>query len=344
MNFPVAQTKTNIFLKSNKLSLALFDWIFVITGGLVFALPFVLLMGEEGLGRSDVVRWYFWINALISSPHVYATYVRLNRKINEGKVHFTVGLPGYFLLVGVLFYASHIGYFIEAMTAVNVWQSFHYLRQVYGVGRLFDGNKNMTSFDRKIRYWSYHLPMPALILGRWDMLYEVWKGQTQAFKPFDFSDQLMTVLWIIAATGVTIGLAGEIKTYIKNKHSYSPANLFNYFVYMGIHIYGFVTISHYQRGFFAITIFHAIQYLGLVWQQERKVAVMKRKKWIPEIPNIIGFTCFWIVLFLLGYGYEQKVTVALNSYWMQASTMLLAAVSAHHYTVDTFIWRRKAGI
>ena len=59
----------------------LFDWFSIITGGLLFALPFVLMMGEERLSRGDTIRWYFWMNALISSPHVYATYVRLQRKI-----------------------------------------------------------------------------------------------------------------------------------------------------------------------------------------------------------------------------------------------------------------------
>ena len=120
-------------------------------------------------------------------------------------------------------------------------------------------------------------------------------------------------------------------------------SLINYLVFWGIHAYGFVILTHYQRGFFAVTIFHAVQYLALVWILERKTAIEKGGSWYPRLPNILGFAAFWSALFILGYGYEQKVTVALNNYWMEASTILLASVSAHHYFVDAFIWRKKTG-
>jgi hypothetical protein len=68
-----------------------------------------------------------------------------------------------------------------------------------------------------------------------------------------------------------------------------------------------------------------------------------RSRSLTYVPNLAGFSIFWLFLFALGYGYEQKLTVALTSYWTQASAILLGAISAHHYTVDTFIWRRKVG-
>jgi hypothetical protein len=111
-----------------------FEWFFVVSGGMALALPLVLWLGETGLSRSDTIRWYFWINALISSPHVYSTYVRLHRKTREGKVTWWLGFPTYFAIAGLLAVVSWQGFFIEAMTAVNVWQSYHYVRQVYGVG------------------------------------------------------------------------------------------------------------------------------------------------------------------------------------------------------------------
>jgi hypothetical protein len=59
---------------------------------------------------------------------------------------------------------------------------------------------------------------------------------------------------------------------------------------------------------------------------------------------LAGFALFWAALFLLGFGWEQKVTRALEHWWLQASPLVLAGVSGHHYTVDSFFWRRAAGL
>ena len=194
----------------------LFDWLFVITGGLVFALPFVFIMGEQRLSRGDTIRWYFWVNALISSPHVYGTYVRLQRKINEKKISLHLGFPAYFVIVGLMYVAAHFNYLIEAMTIINVWQSFHYLRQTYGVGCLYGLRNKMDKTMIKLRYWAYHLAMPALIFGRWDTIYQAWGGKTYTFRPVHFGEHFMTAMWGIAAIGVLIGLYVEYKNFRLN--------------------------------------------------------------------------------------------------------------------------------
>lgn len=320
-----------------------FEWLFVITGGLAVCLPFVLWMGEDALGRTDKIRWYFWINALISSPHVYSTYIRVHRKIAEGKLPWWLGLPGYFGVVGLMAVGSAAGYFIEVMTAVNVWQSFHYVRQSYGVGCLYGRQEKFDDTDRRLRWWAYHLVFPALILGRWDTIYHVWGGKTYSFIPMDFSATVLTCLWTVAALGGAAALAAEWRLARNNGARYNPASLLCYLVCMGIHAYGFVVASHFQRGFFAVTVFHSVQYLALVWITERRQALQRGVRWVAVAPNLVGFAAFWTFLFVLGYGYENHVTVALSSYWTQASAVLLAAISAHHYTIDSFIWRRSAG-
>ena len=54
-----------------------FEWMFVVLGGLPLYLPILLLLGERGLSSNDPIYWYFWVNAAISSPHVWSTYARL---------------------------------------------------------------------------------------------------------------------------------------------------------------------------------------------------------------------------------------------------------------------------
>jgi uncharacterized membrane protein len=37
---------------------------------------------------------------------------------------------------------------------------------------------------------------------------------------------------------------------------------------------------------------------------------------------------------IVGFGWEQKLTMARAQYWLLAPTILLVAVSVQHYTVD----------
>ena len=80
-----------------------------------------------------------------------------------------------------------------------------------------------------------------------------------------------------------------------------------------------------------------------MWWLERSQAIERGYRWIEKIPNLVGFVLFWTVLYFVGLGYESKFSVAMNVFWIQASAVLLSAISAHHYTVDTFLWRRTAG-
>lgn len=320
-----------------------FEWLFVVTGGLALALPLVWWLGEQGLTRTDLVRWYFWTNALISSPHVYATYVRLARKIRERRVSWLWGLPGYGAAIALLTAASWAGYFIEAMTLVNVWQSFHYVRQSYGVACMYGRQDHYDAQDRRLRWWGFHLIFPMLVLGRWDTVYTAWQGRTYSFMPMQMGTTIMSVLWAVAAVGVLVALLGEARLISRNGRRYSPTGLVCFLTAIGIHVYGFVVLSHFQRGFFAVTIYHSMQYLALLWVTEHRQAAARGWRWAQLVPGAVGFALFWGCLFALGYGYEQKVTVALSSYWTQASAILLAAVSVHHYTVDTLIWRRSVG-
>src|SRR5205807_10139645 len=154
-----------------------FDWLFIVLGGIPLFLPFLFFMGESGLSKSAPVYWYFWMNAVTSAPHVYSTYCRLGRKIGEGMVTGWMGFPCYALCVGLLALASVKGFFLQAMTGVNVWQSVHYVRQVYGVSRLYGRGEFADARVRRLSYYAFHLSMPLFVLGRWHTLYTVWGGR-----------------------------------------------------------------------------------------------------------------------------------------------------------------------
>jgi hypothetical protein len=322
---------------------SLFEWFFVISGGLALFLPFILLIGERELQYEQFIHWYFWLSAIIGSPHVYSTYVRQHRKIQEGRSSWWLGIPSYVGIVGLLTLIHHFGWFLEAITAINVWQSFHYLRQTYGVACLYGTQRKMDSTDRRLRWWAYHFFFPYLIIGRWDMLYDAWGGQSYSFIPMNFDESLMKLLGAFAVMGVYTQVIAECRLIVRNGRDYRPSGLICYAICLGIHYYGFMVLSHFHRGFEAVTFFHALQYLALVWVLERKQRAAAGNRWIVSVPNLAGFLIFWAVLFFLGYGWEQHLTTSLQHWWLIASTILLSSISAHHYLVDSFIWRRSVG-
>jgi hypothetical protein len=321
-----------------------FEWMFVLTGGLAIALPILFYLGETRLGSSNEILWYFWINTIVSSPHVYATFVRLQRKISTGKTSWWLGWPLYLAMVFGLGLLTFTGFFVEAMTAVNVWQSWHYVRQTYGISCLYGTQDQFTDSDRRLRWWAYHLVFPLLIFGRMDQLYTVWAGASSPhIIPFAIGIW-MSPLWFLAYAGIYIAIMAEVRLYLRNRQNYNPMGLICYLLCIGVHYYGFMVESHYQRGFFAVTIFHATQYLALVWFMERKTAPQSARMWLQRVPNLLGFMLFWAVLYLIAYGYEQNlVTWVSNVSWPQFGTVLMAGISVHHYIVDSFIWRRSVG-
>jgi hypothetical protein len=107
-----------------------------------------------------------------------------------------------------------------------------------------------------------------------------------------------------------------------------------------VHVYGFLSISHYQRGFFAVTIFHAVQYLALVWLKDAERPWARRAA-LQSVRSAraLGFPLFWGAIFAAGYVWENHVSALGRVVSPVLPAILLAAVSAHHYLVDSLIWR-----
>jgi hypothetical protein len=343
-----------------------FELNFIVLGGLPIFLPLVMCMGESMLGSTNPIAWYFWMNATISAPHVYSTYVRLARKIDEGKISEVCGLPTYLAIVFLLSVVAISGNLLQILTVINVWQSFHYVRQVYGVSRIYDrrlGSGNGNQIDsqatdpqarnKRARWWqdpsflAYHLAMPLFVLGRWNMLFIAWNGKaSEVIMPVRMPDSLMILCVVLAVLALLIGLNYEWQKF-SSRPVYNPISLINLIVYFAIHMFGFLSITFYQRGFFAVTIFHAIQYLALVCWTEGRVTVQKGLSFATVCkfsPVLVAFLSFWLLIFIPSYIWQGNVIDALDRFWPHhLAGILLYAVSAHHYCIDTFLWRAKIG-
>ena len=344
-------TSSELNIKSGIKALSLggasrFDVFFIVFGALPLFLPFIWYLGEQGLSSTTPFAWYFWMSSTVSAPHVYGSYIRVHRKIQEHKIHAFWGLPCYALVAGLLAFAAFKGKFVEAATAINVWQSYHYLRQVYGVSRFIVRADSEPDLVRKLSFNAYHLAMPLFILGRWDTLFTVWGGKASStIIPVRMPDNVMFICWILAAAGIVCAIACELVRLYKSEKAFNVLPLLNVIVFYVLHWYGFLSVTYFQQGFFAVTCFHAVQYMSINWLMESKrtgdntlTARIMRK-----FPVRFSFVLFWLSIFFLGFVWESWLSPITNQLWAKMSMILLMAVSAHHYTVDTRIWRKQAG-
>src|SRR6202011_5682994 len=112
---------------------------------------------------------------------------------------------------------------------------------------------------------------PLFVFGRWDTLYTVWRGiPSNVIIPVHFPPLFMNACWALFCGAVGLGLLAEARKMGRGLRSYDPIGLVTMLAFYVIHAYGFLSVSHYQRGFFAVTIFHGVQYLGLLWLLENQ--------------------------------------------------------------------------
>ncbi|HEY9712038.1 MAG TPA: hypothetical protein V6C72_01135, partial [Chroococcales cyanobacterium] len=301
---PALKVKPISFGKNNT-----FDVLFILSGGIALFLPLVWYVGEAKMAQHIPLDWLWWGNQIVSMPHVWATYVRLNRKIGENKVSPLVGWPSIAAILALSIFSMVNHFWAYVWTAINVWQSYHYLRQGYGISRFFGRTESETVTERMLSNWAYHLAMPLFILGRWHYLYIAWSGKTeQDIIPVQFPTFFITSLWIIAGVALCMGLASEVLKY-RRSTTYNASGLVALLVYFGMHWYGFLSLDYWVSGFTAVTVFHAVQYLAIIWRLEEKQTSSKflQTRLLHLVPLSLSFLAFGGLVYLVGDFMQTKV-------------------------------------
>jgi hypothetical protein len=129
---------------------------------------------------------------------------------------------------------------------------------------LYGSQANFDDMVRRLRWWSYHLCFPYLILSRWDTLYEAWQGASYNIIPVQFDDMLMRWLMLMMFGGIYVQLVLECRFALSQSLEVSShrLDLFRHVSWACITMASrCCRISN--AGFFAVTIFHSLQYLWL---------------------------------------------------------------------------------
>jgi hypothetical protein len=327
-----------------------FDIVLIVMGGLPLILPLLWCAGETRLAQAVPFDYLWWANQIFSMPHVFATYARLNRKIGEKRVSPIFGWPGYAAILSLMIFATCHSFVLYVLTAVNIWQSYHYVRQAYGVSRFFARPDGETELERKLCFWAYHAAMPLFVLGRWNMLFIYWHGNpSDAIIPVAFPAPVMAALWTLGVVALGIGLACEVLKWRRactERAVYNAAGLLSLIVFFFIHWYGFLSVEWYSTGFAAVTIWHAVQYLSIAWRMEdrQKSSNGFQTKLLRAVPVSLSFIAFCLALYFFGDFVQSNIFILGNGWWPQFAATAMSSISAHHYLVDTVLWGRKSGI
>lgn len=279
------------------------------------------------------------IAALIHA-HLVAVFFRSHGNPSVFKLH-----PVRFLVVPALLLAAMLSstWILVAVTVLTVfWDVYHSALQTFGLGRIYDRNEgNDPALGRRLDYVLNLLFYAGPILGGATMLahfnkLELFEEVESTFFtsiPAFMQTNQRYLTWAVLGLG-TLFLVYYVGSYVRlYRRGYKVSFLKVYLLastgLCSIYTWGF---NPWGAAFFIMNLFHAVQYLGLVWWSERR-HIQRRLR----LERLRGGALLTGVVFLgsvLAYGVWAEA-VELDIEWMWCLTQVVAIM---HFWYDGFIW------
>ncbi|EYF04279.1 hypothetical protein [Chondromyces apiculatus] len=280
------------------------------------------------------------LSSVLTHAHLVAVFWR-----SHGNADLRRRYPlRFFVAPPLLFAATMLSDTVALCTTIVVvfWDVYHSALQTFGLARIYDRNRgNPPEQGRKLDLWLNHLLYAGPILGGATMLdhfralesFEDVGATLFATIPAHMEARHRVITGIVLAAG-TLFLAGYLLSYVRlHQRGYrvSPQKVF-LLVTTGLcslFAWGF---NSFGQAFLIMNLFHAVQYLALVWWSEGT----RFRKHLRLDGLRIGAP-ITIALFLgsaLAYGVlAEKAQVEQRALWCMAQT-----VAIMHFWYDGFIW------
>lgn len=293
----------------------------------------IIVWGQEGTYTSIFVQ-------VVIQAHLVAVLFR-----SHGNPSVLRRFPLRFTVVPVALYLAILSsdwVLVSASVLATFWDVYHSGLQTFGLARIYDRNAgNDPALGRRLDWWLNHLLYAGPILAGATML-----DHFEDFEQFDdvgatfFSDipVLMTahqgaLAWALIGAGSAF-LGYYVVAYWRlAKRGYRVSALKVYLLastgLCSLYTWGF---NSWGEAFFIMNLFHAVQYLALVWAMEgrrlgRSLGLSRRRG---------GMLLAWVGFLALTIGYGMW------SHWLDAGIRTLWAitlvVSLAHFWYDGFIW------
>ena len=320
-----------------------YDWAFFLLPPLISLLLGIVLSSTSFsqrrffIGESEQTGTRFAVGILIHA-HLVAALLRSHGNPAIRRLH-----PLRFFVVPILLFLAirSSAWIALSSTVVAVWWDvWHSGAQTFGFGRIYDRNAgNPSDVGRRLDYWLNHLLYAGPILG----------GVTLGdhLVQLDGYQELGTLLFAnvpmhavngrrgLAIAVLSIGtlyLIFYVASYLRlwrKGYRVSPLKVFLFATTGACSIYtwGF---NSWGEAFFIMNLFHAVQYLALVWATEGS-QLAARLGWLGRHRAAV---CTLYLLLLLLYGLGAEV-VGLKQPTLWSITMVVALL---HFWYDGFIW------
>jgi len=233
-----------------------------------------------------------------------------------------------------------------AVVVVTFWDVWHSGAQTFGLARIYDRNAgNPPQHGRRLDLWMNQLLYAGPIVAGAALV-----PHLASFESFDdLEAPLLTSVpahvlgwqrWLTAA--VLIAAAVLIVVYVVAHWRWwragRPISPHKVFLVASTGACSIVTwtFNPWGEAFFIMNLFHAVQYLALVWAVERRT--LMRRLGAPDRPGVRIAVLIAYLAACFGYGaWAELLDADRGSLWA-----LTIVVSLMHFWYDGFIWSVRA--
>jgi hypothetical protein len=322
-----------------------FDWAFfllppsaalilgIAISGTAFSEAPIVFLGHETTAAT------LMIGAIIHA-HLVAVFFR-----SHGNPTIFRSFPLRFVLVPLVVWWA-IGASLWAAAAATVlatfWDVWHSGLQTFGLARIYERNHgNAPDLARRLDLWLNHLLYAGPILagatmldhfrdfGAFESVGATWFTSIPAF--MEGNQRYWTWGVLIAGTAyVGYYLFAHWRLY-RQGHRFSRQKVFLLATtgLCSIYTWGF---NSWGEAFFIMNLFHAVQYLALIWATEHP----RMMRWlrVERAPSGFAVTALLFLGMVFAYGvWAELLDSDVNSLWA-----ITIAVSLMHFWYDGFIW------
>jgi hypothetical protein len=283
---------------------------------------------------------------LLGYHHVVATYTRLafdTQSLRRNRF-LAVDLLLVITLV-TLGIAVTAGAWVIA-TAFLYLQWFHYMRQGYGIGRMYYratpegriGGSRDVATDLAI----YLVPIYG-IAARSSTMGDRFLGLP--VKPLVLPDAIVMLLGVAAAAAVIGWIAKTMRAALAETLDLQYAAFT--VSHIVIFLVAYVLVDDVNTGWLAINVWHNFQYVLVVWMSNAKryaSGIDPAARFLSRLSQpgrvVMYFACCLAITTLI-YAALDRFTVLVLGGGMAVTIGIYMGINFHHYIVDALIWKRR---
>lgn len=293
----------------------------------------------------DETSWHKLLLGILIHAHLLAVVFRSHANKTVFKT-----FPFRFVLVPVALCAAmnlSLWIMVSCSVLATFWDVYHSGAQTFGFARIYDRKAgNDPRVGRSLDFWMNQLLYAGPILAGVTLF-----AHLKAFQEFeDIGDVFFLYVpsfvqskqayltWAVVGGGALF-LAYYVLAYarlVAQGYRISPLKVFLVASTAAVSIYswGFNT---WGEAFLIMNVFHAVQYLGLVWAHEHRSIIAVFRLTGRKLAAPIALCLFLGVVTLYGY-FVQATSSEVRVIWSLTTTVALM-----HFWYDGFIWSVRKG-